>query len=352
MASSGTIGATTFETYKVIEEAYQRCKLMPQAITSDMVKRAEHHLFLCLSSLPARIYALWCQDTKLLAMPFGQMALSAPTGTIDIRKAFLRTLTRYTGTATSSAGGTASYVNDADLDTVCVQTSANGSITLALGSSYTITTVGIASASATTLMLAISTSADGSTFTTRVSPGATAYSSNVIQWYELDPAIDCTHVKITETGGATLSIAEFVVGNTSSDVELARVSDDSYHGVTNRHTRGRPTQFWLDRQASTPKLRIWPTADATYQWYPLVVHRQRHIEDVGTLSQTLEIPQRAYDAIVSNLALRLARYSPQVNPALVPDIKQEADEAMMWFASDERDASDIQATVNISAYTR
>jgi hypothetical protein len=354
VATSGTISTTTFETHQVIDEAFGRCKIAPQNITAEMIVSARNHLWLFLSSLPTRGRALWAQDKKLLALPLGQEAIATPVGTIDIRQdgLALRTLTRYTGTATSSAGGTAANAIDADLDTACTQTSANGSLTLDLGAEYTITTYGIAFASAGSYNLAFSTSEDNAAFTSRNAPGAVSYAAGLIQWYEIDPAIDCRYVKITESGGATLAIKEFIVGNTAQDIPLGRVGETSHITLPNRATRGRPSQFWLDRQHDVPIIHVWPTADATHQFSPLVMHRQRHVMDVGTLAQTLEAPQRWYDAVVANLALRLARYRPEVDAALAPDIKAEADEALILATADERDAAPMRMTVDVSAYTR
>jgi hypothetical protein len=74
--------------------------------------------------------------------------------------------------------------------------------------------------------------------------------------------------------------------------------------------------------------------------------------DVGSLTDTLDIPQRWYEANVWQLAWRLAIELPDFNPQLLGPIKQTADEALSWAQAEERDNSPIYYAPNISPYTR
>jgi hypothetical protein len=352
MATSGTISSTTVTVGSLIDDAYARCKIMPQGISAEMLQRAEKQLHLFLSSLPSRVTLLWAQDRKLLGLPFGQEAITTPSGTIDVRKdgLLLRTLTRHSGTAVSSSGGTAANCLDSDTSTTLTQTSANGTIVIELDEESTVTTVGIIMNASGSYTLTFQTSDDGTTYTTRAAPGATTYVAGVPQWYELDPSIDCSYVRVTASGGGTLDVREFIAANTATDLPLMRIPEDNYIVLPNRATRGRPSMYWVDRQYDAPVLHLWPTADTDYVFCPLILNRQRHVMDVGDLTGTLEVPQRWLEALETGLALRLARVTPQVNPALLADLSVAASDAMMVAASDERDASPVTIGVDLTGY--
>jgi hypothetical protein len=354
MATSGTVGTTSLETVKVAEQAFLRSKIAPQVITSEMLARAQDHLWRILSSLPNQVQALWTQEVKLVSMPLGQAAISMPTGTVDVLDVQRRELTRHSSnedtTATSSAAGTAANAIDEDLDTVCTQTSSNGSLKLDLSEAKRVDTWGFCSGDTESLTLTLSSSEDDSTYTTRDSVGAKSYTSGVIEWREIDPSIEARYWKVTESGGATLTIKEFIVARRTRDIPLGAINHTQYRQLPDRAELGTPLQYWRDKQASGPVLRIWKTADEAHQWDALVIHRERMIHDVGELTDTLELPDRWYDAVCTDLALRVNRYEPAADKALLADIAAERAVAWAFAQASERDQSVIQMNYDLSAY--
>lgn len=136
------------------------------------------------------------------------------------------------------------------------------------------------------------------------------------------------------------------------EVSLSRLSQDSYMNLPNKSFAGRPVEFWLDRQRDAPVLRLWPVPDAAAALNSLVVWRSRHIMDVGELTDDLDIPQRWTEAIISQLAWRVAMEAPEVEPSLVGELKLLADEQLLAAQNAERDSSPMRLQPNIRVYTR
>jgi hypothetical protein len=125
-----------------------------------------------------------------------------------------------------------------------------------------------------------------------------------------------------------------------------------YTSLGQSTTPGRPLQYWLDRQARAPEMRFWPIPDSTTDYSALSLWRQRHIEDVGTMLQELEIPARWEEAIISMLAYRIAFDTPQIDLSIVNMLKPKSDEAELIVRNDERDASPIRFRPNLRGYNR
>ena len=83
------------------------------------------------------------------------------------------------------------------------------------------------------------------------------------------------------------------------------------------------------------------------------MQRQRYVEDVGTLQQTIEVPQRWYDPIVWALAEILAVETKEVKTMeVLPTIQAMKDKAWKDAWASEHTADPIQINPNISMYTR
>jgi hypothetical protein len=330
MTVSGTIGQTVFETRKVIDGAFRRCRLPAQAITSEMIDDARDQLWLMLSSMQAQFLPLWAQDRQVLGVTEGEMALDTPQGTIDVISATLRTLQRRTGADTVAAA----------------------SVTTDLGSAALVTAFGLKLTTGGTFAFALESSDDNVSYTVRLMFPAAAYQAGAWLWADLDPTISARYWRIRETTGAAIAVDEFYLGHSPSEIIMGRTSLDTYASLPDRTTKGRPTQFFLDRQYERPRINLWPAPDAVNAFSQIVIWRQRHVMDVGSMTQRLEIPARWYDAMVAGLAYRMAVETPQVDAGMVPLLKGMADEAMLLMGANEKDASPMVMRFGFGGYTR
>lgn len=359
MAVSGTISQTQFLTRQVIDHAFRRCRLPAQLITSEHIQIAQDLLYLLMGEFTNDGVPLWCVEKKLLPLYEGTNAVECPDGTVDVLNLQIRSLQRLSGT-TSSSEGTADNATDSDVETACTQTSAGGNITITFESETNISNLGILPAATGSWNISVQTSTDGSTWTTVYANTAFTAANGEWQWidlYDTDTVQEgtalnaITYVRLLATAPTILNVREFFVGNNPSEIPMARINKDDYQNLPNKAIQGRPVQYWLDIQRDNPVIRMWPAVQLQFTFNALVLTRKRYLMDVGTLTETLDFPQRWFEAIVSELAARLAMEVQEVDVNLIPVLRGAADRAMRTAWDGEEDASPVYFRVNLRPYT-
>jgi len=328
VAYSGTISQTNFNTRKVIENAVRRCKVPAQSLTAEHVDIANDQLFLLLSDLANQGTPLWCIQKSIYPLYEGNSQIVTYEGTVDILNSNLRSLQQVSGTNT-------------DLP---------ASRTVAFDSTTAVTTVGI-KWSATSVPVALQRSDDGVTWTT-IQTEVPSATTGQWTWFDLATSIASLYFRVLAATG-TLSFDQIYLGNTPTEIPLARMNRDDYTNLPNKSFQSnRPLQYWLDRQVQSPVMNLWPVPNAAASVQQIVVWAQRHIMDVGTMTQQIEVPQRWYEAIVSMLAAKMAMELEMVDPQLIPILDAKAAQALYVAQAEERDNSPMMIAPNISMYTR
>lgn len=351
MATSGTISATVFNTNSILDQAFRRCKVPPETVSSEMQDTALQSLYLMISSLCNRGLQLWTVEKIIMPLYLANGYVEMPVGTVDLLNTNYRTIERFNAVASSSSGN-ATFADDNDLETSCAQTAPNGSITLGLGTAQIVTTIGVNMKTAGTYNLVVEWSDDMVSWTSVLAPGSVVYTAGSWNWYDLNPSVSHAFWRLRETGGATLDVAEFVVAGNPTEIPMARLNQDDYTNLPNKTFQGRPLQFWLDRQLARPVARMWPVPNQAAQFAQMVTWRQRHIMDVGTLQQTIELPQRWVDAITWQLAHRLCFEIQQVDINMADKLAPIAEQTLQMAMMEETDDSPFMVAPNISPYTR
>lgn len=351
MTVSGTVSTTVFNTNNILDMAFRRCKIAPEIVTSEMQQTALDSLYLMVSSLCNQGIALWTVEKIIMPFYLGNGYIELPAGTIDLLNQNYRTISQYTGVITASEG-VPDYADDSDLATACTQTTPNGWILQDLKGQQNISTIGFNMYTAGTYDMKVSYSNNLVDWYDVLEPGPVTYAAGEWQWYDLNPSINGQYWKLTALNGTILDVAEFVTAGNPTEIPLARLNQDDYTNLPNKTFQGRPLQFWLDRQLAAPVMRLWPTPNQQAEFAQMVAWRQRHIMDVGSLTQTIEVPQRWVDAIAWNLAFRLCFEIQNVDIAMADRLKPIADERMALAFGEERDNSPFQMYPNISPYTR
>lgn len=360
MAVSGTISQTQFPTRKVIDHAMRRCRVPTQIISSEHLEIASDVLYLLMSELVNEGIPLWCVEKQLLPMYEGSTEVTCPDGTVDVLNLQIRQLQRLSGTTTSSEG-TADNATDGDVETACTQTTPGGDIIIEFASATSISNIGLLPNATGTWNIAVQVSQDGVTYTSVYANATFAAVAGEWQWIDLyatDTTIagtainELSFVRLLATAPTILNVAEFVVANMPSEIPMARINRDDYQSLPDKAFQGRPVQYWLDLQRDTPVIRIWPAVQLQYTFYQLVLTRKRYLMDVGTLTETLDIPQRWFEAIVGELAARLALEIQEVDQQLIPVLRGAADRGMQTAWNGEEDSSPTFFRVNLRPYTR
>lgn len=331
MATSGTVSTTQFTTRQVIDHAFRRCRLGAQQITSEMIDVANDQLYLILSNLANRGVQLWCIEKLIMPLYEGNGAVTLPLGTVDVLNTNLRTLQEVTGTETTSST----------------------TVTMVVSGGTTLTTVGILW-SAAAVPFVIEQSVTGSTWTSVPTEESTTAPTQVAGewlWVDFNATTTNNYFRVRATSG-TLSATDVYFGNTPTEIPIARLNRDDYTALPNKFFLGRPLQFWFDRQLNQPIMHLWPVPNAAATTQQIVLWRHRYIQDVGTMVQELDVPQRWFDAIVAMLASKLAEETPEVDMQLMPILEAKADKALAEAENEERDNSPIYWAPLISSYTR
>lgn len=356
MSTSGTVGATRINVQTLIDHGARRCGKLAEELTSEQQLASRESLFYLLSNLANRGIQYWAINKKVFGMQADKYVYKLPEGSIDVLNALYRRLNRPappTQDGYNSSSGVAYYAFDGSLLTKCVQNAPNGYIGIDYGAdnTYYIGSIGVMPGVSGLFDVIFEYSLDGVTWSTLYSPGETAWVAGQWLWYDIEPGVTAQYYRMRETGGNTLNVTELFFGNNSTEITMARLNRDDYTNLPNKNfTANQPFQFWFDRTIPEPSIYLWPTPSDPF--VQMTVWYSRQIQDVGTLQDDLEIPQRWYLAIQSMLAHQMGLELPGVDIARIQYLEQQAEKYLYQAEQEERDKSPIYWAPNISVYTR
>lgn len=363
MSTSGTVSTTTFNTGKLLDRAFGRCQTSPQQITSEYLSIGQDLLYLMLSTLASKGVALWAVQKVVIPIYDAVQDVLAPLGTVDILNANLRSITQLQLPApgivyTSSAGGVAANAFDNNLTTACTQTSPAGYIQVQFPAVGQPVIFGILPNVPGSWNIAIQTSNDGVTWTTIYSNLALTVATGQWCWIDVEgvPEAGVLYVRLQAYNTTTLNVTEFVCGSAPQEIPIAKINRDDYSNLPNKWFQGRPLQFWYNKGIPQPTLTLWPSPSFQYTFGQIVLYTQRYVQDVGTLVQTVEVPQRWFLAIMTRMAKELMLMIPEASQKMSDTDKQvllqeDKDRWAEGWAS-ETDSSPVMLRPMIRAYTR
>ena len=130
----------------------------------------------------------------------------------------------------------------------------------------------------------------------------------------------------------------FTTSDTTTDIEVDRISRAEYLNISKKTTEGTPVQYFLERGASTPTLYLYPTPDGahTFKYYGLT-----KIQDAGDYNDQLEVPTRFIPCLSSGLAYYM---SVKKAPERTPLLKQLYEEEWQRASEEDRPRSSFFAT--------
>lgn len=352
VSTSGTVSQTQFRTQQIVDHAFRRCKVPPQRITGEYIDTALDLLFLILSDLSDQGIALWAIVKNILPIYESIYEVDMPLGTVDVFQAMLRTSNIITGNPTSSSG-VAANAFDQNLNTACVQAAPGGYIDLAISATNAIPIYGILPGVSGTWSIAIQVSVDGGvTYQPIYTNTALAMTAGQWFWVDIQGVPDgITNVRLQAAANTTLNVTEFVIENAPNEIPMAKLSRDDYENLPDKWFQGRPVQFWYNKQIPQPILTLWPSPQFQFTFNQIITTSQRYVQDVGTMVQIIEVPQRWYLPIICELANHLMSEIPEAEA----DPVRVANESMIQMKKawdSETDGGPIMIRANISAYTR
>ena len=101
--------------------------------------------------------------------------------------------------------------------------------------------------------------------------------------------------------------------STQNDSALTKINRSTYSGLSNKLSKGQPTQYYVQRFIDNITLNIYPTPDATAAAKEVSFYYVKRIEDVGGYSNTADVPYRFVPCMVAGLAYYLSqKYKPEL----------------------------------------
>jgi len=120
----------------------------------------------------------------------------------------------------------------------------------------------------------------------------------------------------------TIDLLDHVIrtqtGQGQTDINISRISIDTYSTIPNKNAQGRPIQVWINRQSGAtepvsgvayPNINVWPAPEQS-NYYTFVYWRLRRIQDAGNGITTQDIPFRFLPCMVAGLAFHLSKKIP------------------------------------------
>ena len=356
MAYSGTVGQTVITVQKLIDHGARRAGKLAEELTVEQVQAAKESLFYILSNLINQGIQYFAIKKTVIGLNPDQYQYYLPVGGNDVLNALYRTLNRPTPNIANgyfASSGNAQLAFDNNTATADTQTSANGYIGVNYGTNNSIYagSIGILPATSGSFHILLEWSNDGSTWNTLYDTGVVTWVSGQWLWYDIDPGVTAQYYRMRETGGGTLSVAEFYVGNNSTEITMSRLNRDDYTNLPNKNfTANQPFQFWLNRTIPQATITVWPTPSSPF--VQMTVWYSAYVQDVGALSGQLAIPDRWLMAIQNMLGHQMAQELPGVELTRIQYLEGQAEKYFQMAEQEERDKSPIMLSPNISVYSR
>ena len=138
-------------------------------------------------------------------------------------------------------------------------------------------------------------------------------------------------------------------GPNQIDINITRISADTYITIPNKNAQGRPIQVWINRQSGAttptgvqnPQINVWPAPDQN-NYYTFFYYRLRRIQDAGTNGLvTQDIPFRFLPCLVAGLAYHLSLKIPGALERAVA-LKAMYDEAWQQASDEDREKAPLR----------
>lgn len=157
----------------------------------------------------------------------------------------------------------------------------------------------------------------------------------------------------------TIDLIDHVIrtqtGQAQTDINISRISVDTYSTIPNKNAQGRPIQVWINRQSGAtypdglippgtevryPQINVWPAPEQS-NYYTFVYWRLRRIQDAGNGVTTQDIPFRFLPCMVAGLAYHLSKKIPGALER-TQMLKMEYEELWQQAADEDREKAALR----------
>jgi hypothetical protein len=356
MAYSGTVNQTKINVAQLIEYAFREAGKVAEEQTPEYINAARQALFYILQSLSNKGVNLWAIETVLLGAVQAQTVLPLPPGTVSILSANWRYVQTpaVSGTLPVSNVTVPNLFNNDDLTLFATSTLLDNYFGWTYSAGQIITQVGfnayVASGTAT-YNLVLEASNDGVTWITKNTLSNITLADKEWYYFQLDPTPGYVYYRLRNTtAGVTMSMRSIQASYIQQDIPLAALNRDTYFALPNKQFQSqRSLQYWYNKGVEQ-SMYLWPIPQNNFQCFQIVIERQ--LQDVGTLSNEIYMPNRWLNALQSMLSHKVAMQLPGVDGGRITMLERLAKENFMDASNGEEDKAPIYFQPNYSYYTR
>lgn len=150
----------------------------------------------------------------------------------------------------------------------------------------------------------------------------------------------------------TVDLIEQVIrtqtGIPQTDINISRISVDTYATIPNKNAQGRPIQVWINRQSGVltptgvayPTINVWPCPDQD-NYYTFVYWRLRRMQDAGGGANIQDVPFRFINCLAAGLAYYISMKIPEAAQRM-PVLKQIYDEQLQLALDEDREKAPLR----------
>ena len=136
-------------------------------------------------------------------------------------------------------------------------------------------------------------------------------------------------------------LLEVVIRRSGSDTDVTRISRGEYLSIPNKTTKGKPSQYFFDRQ-TLPQINVWPTPENSTD--TLVFYFVNRIQDVDSLTNTADTPFRFLPCMVAGRAYYI---SMKKAPERIQLLKTVYEEEFQRAADEDEDRVSLKLQPSI-----
>jgi hypothetical protein len=340
--TSNTTANTTVSVDDMIRFAYKEAGKLSEEITPEYVKDARLALWYILINLSNRGVNLWLLEYLMIGSATQLREYTLPKGTVDVRVANYRLLTRPSATTDNLFGA----FNATNVD-LTYTIAAGSSAEAYYGEGFRFLSAGFNSVEPN-ITLQVECSLDNITWQTL----ASVTNSDVNTWgyQQIDGAPMAQFWRFRNASASSVTVRALSLASVQQDIPLARLNRDSYFNLPNKDfLSNRSLQYWFDRQV-TPIINLWPVPQDYFQAFQFIVEMQP--QDVGKLTNEIAVPDRWMPAMQKQLSAAVSKILPGVDETRIARLTLESKELTVTAEDEDRDRSPIYFAPNISYYTR
>jgi len=116
---------------------------------------------------------------------------------------------------------------------------------------------------------------------------------------------------------------------TQQDVALSKINRSTYSGLSNKLSKGQPTQYYVQRLIDRVTVFVYPTPDTTAASSDLHLYFVKRIQDAGDFTNASDVPYRFIPCMASGLSFYLSqKYRPELTQQMKMLYEDELNRAL------------------------